>query len=55
MLGIAADAGTLEPGKRGDLVVLASDPLDDIRAVRTIRWTIKAGVPHTPEEWMQQP
>jgi imidazolonepropionase-like amidohydrolase len=55
MLGIAAVAGTLESGKRGDLVVLASDPLADIRAVRTIRWTIKAGVPHTPEEWMQQP
>jgi imidazolonepropionase-like amidohydrolase len=55
MLGITADAGTVEPGKRGDLIVLASDPLADIRAVRTIRWTVKAGVAHTPEEWMQQP
>jgi imidazolonepropionase-like amidohydrolase len=55
MLGITADAGTLEPGKRGDLIVLASDPLEDIRAFRAIRWTIKAGVPHTPEEWMRQP
>jgi imidazolonepropionase-like amidohydrolase len=55
MLGITADAGTVEPGKRGDLIVLASNPLADIRAVRTIRWTVKAGVAHTPEEWMQQP
>jgi hypothetical protein len=55
MLGISADAGTLERGKGGDLVVLAGDPMADIRAVRTIRWTVKAGVVHTPEEWMQQP
>jgi imidazolonepropionase-like amidohydrolase len=55
MLGIAADTGTVEPGKRADLVVLAGDPLADMRAVRTIRWTIKAGVVHTPEEWIQQP
>jgi imidazolonepropionase-like amidohydrolase len=55
MLGISGDAGTVERGKRGDLVVLASDPLANIRAIRTIRWTVKAGVVHTPQEWMQQP
>lgn len=26
LLGVAGDAGTLEPGKRGDIVVIAGDP-----------------------------
>ncbi|HET9948154.1 MAG TPA: amidohydrolase family protein [Longimicrobiales bacterium] len=30
------DTGTLAPGKRADLVVLAGNPLEDIRATRTI-------------------
>lgn len=55
MLGISAEAGTVEPGKRADMVVLASDPLASILAIRTIRWTVKGGVVHTPAEWMQQP
>jgi imidazolonepropionase-like amidohydrolase len=52
MLGIEADAGTVEPGKRGDLAVLRDDPLRDVRAFRTIEWTVQAGVAHTPREWM---
>lgn len=30
LLGIAADVGTVEPGKRADLLVLENDPLSDI-------------------------
>lgn len=52
MLGIETDVGVLEPGKRGDLVVLGADPLADARAFRTIRGTIKDGTARTPEEWM---
>ena len=55
MLGIAADAGTVEPGKRADLVVLAADPLENMRAIRTIGWTVKNGIARTPEQWMQEP
>lgn len=55
MLGIEGDAGTIEPGKRADMVVLAGDPLVDITAIRTIRFTVKDGVAHTPAEWMNQP
>ena len=36
LLGIAADFGTLATGKAADLLVLASNPLDDIANMRTI-------------------
>ncbi len=55
MLGVSADTGTVERGKRADLVVLGGDPLADVHAIRAIRWTVKGGVAHTPEEWIQQP
>jgi imidazolonepropionase-like amidohydrolase len=53
MLGIAGDVGTVEVGKRADLVVVRGDPLDDLRALRRVAWTIHDGVPHTPAEWME--
>ncbi|MBV9658226.1 MAG: amidohydrolase family protein [Verrucomicrobia bacterium] len=31
VIGVGADRGTLEPGKRADFLVLAANPLDDIR------------------------
>ena len=52
MLGIGAEVGTIEPGKRGDMVVLNGDPTADIRAIRAIRWTIKNGIARTPDQWM---
>jgi imidazolonepropionase-like amidohydrolase len=36
LLGIAAKRGTLRPGKRADLIVLAANPLDDITNTRSI-------------------
>jgi predicted amidohydrolase YtcJ len=53
MLGIDRDVGTVEVGKRADLLIVAGDPLADLRALRSVRWTVKEGVAHTPEEWMQ--
>jgi imidazolonepropionase-like amidohydrolase len=46
------EAGTIEPGKRADLVVLNADPLESIRNIRAVRWTIRAGrVYDAPALW----
>jgi imidazolonepropionase-like amidohydrolase len=42
-LGGAAALGTVEPGKAADLVVLASDPLASITAIRDVELVIRAG------------
>ena len=38
-----AELGTIERGKRADLVVLDANPLDQIRNIRSVRWTITGG------------
>jgi len=38
MLGLANEIGTVEVGKRADLVIVHDDPLRDLRALRTIEW-----------------
>ncbi len=52
MLGLADEIGTLEIGKRADLVIVDGDPLQDLRALRRVRWTVRNGVAHSPDEWM---
>ena len=37
------ELGTVERGKRADLAVLDANPLDAIRNIRTVRWTIADG------------
>ena len=52
MLGLAQEIGTLEPGKRADLLIVRGDPLADLRELRGVLWTVKDGVAKTPQEWM---
>jgi imidazolonepropionase-like amidohydrolase len=52
MLGLTSEIGTVEPGKRADLMIVRDDPLRDLRALRSVQWTVKNGVAHTPAEWM---
>jgi imidazolonepropionase-like amidohydrolase len=42
-LGIAAETGTLEPGRCADMIVLDEDPLTDIRALRSVRAVYRNG------------
>ena len=37
------ELGTIEKGKRADLVVLDANPLDRIQNIRSVRWTISGG------------
>jgi imidazolonepropionase-like amidohydrolase len=42
-MGIAGEAGSLEPGKRADLVVLDADPAADIANARRVRMVMRNG------------
>jgi imidazolonepropionase-like amidohydrolase len=42
-LGISAEVGTLEPGKRADLILIEGNPLDDLDVLSRVRWVIRDG------------
>jgi imidazolonepropionase-like amidohydrolase len=52
MMGLEKLIGTIEVGKRADLIVVRDDPLKDLSALKSLLWTIKDGEARTPEEWM---
>lgn len=43
-IGRSADLGSIEVGKLADLIVLNSNPLDNIRNTMDIRYVMKGGV-----------
>jgi imidazolonepropionase-like amidohydrolase len=42
-LGISPEVGTLEPGKRADLILVEGNPLDDLDVLSRVRWVIRDG------------
>jgi len=40
---LEAELGTIEKGKRADMVVLNANPIENIRNIRSVRWTISDG------------
>ena len=42
-IGLQGDVGSLEVGKLADLLVMAKDPLDDLRNTNTLRYVMKNG------------
>ena len=42
-MGLSKDTGTIEAGKRADMIVLNADPLANISNIRTLRWVIANG------------
>ena len=53
MLNLDHEIGTIEVGKKADMIVLRENPLENLAALRSIQWTIKDGMAHTPDEWMK--
>ena len=49
-LGLLGESGTVEAGKRADLIVLDADPLRDIRNTRRIRYVVLGGRIFRPDE-----
>jgi imidazolonepropionase-like amidohydrolase len=44
LIGRSKDVGRLAPGLYADLIAVAADPLDDIRALETVSFVMKGGV-----------
>ena len=53
-LGILDEVGTIEAGKRADLVVLAADPVEDIRNTRKIEYVVLAGKRFMPAQLLRR-
>jgi len=52
VMGLDQELGTVEKGKRADLILINGDPLSDIRNTRNVEWVITNGVMyHTAELW----
>jgi imidazolonepropionase-like amidohydrolase len=49
LLGLGEELGTLEPGKKADLVAVTGNPLQDIGALRDVRLVLRNGVKVWPE------
>jgi imidazolonepropionase-like amidohydrolase len=50
LLGIGEELGTLEPGKKADVVAVTGNPLQDIEALREVRLVLRGGVKVWPSE-----
>jgi len=51
-MGLEKESGTVEKGKRGDLILVNGNPLDDIRNARNVEYVVANGMMyHTAELW----
>lgn len=51
-LGLISEIGTVEVGKRAELVVLDADPTSDIRNTRRIAWVLHQGALQHPDAFL---
>jgi imidazolonepropionase-like amidohydrolase len=47
--GVEQESGSVEPGKRGDVLLLDADPLKDTHNTRRVWRTVATGVVYEPE------
>ncbi len=51
-MGFEKESGTVEKGKRGDVILVDGNPLDDIHQLRNVEYVITNGIMfHTAELW----
>jgi imidazolonepropionase-like amidohydrolase len=43
-MGVDKEVGTIEAGKRADVVILGANPLESIRNIRTVEFVVTNGV-----------
>ena len=43
MCGVGSEVGTIEPGKRADMIAVSANPLDDIQNLRPLQMVVKDG------------
>lgn len=43
LLGVSAEIGTLEPGKRADVIAVAGDPLADVTTLKSVAFVMRDG------------
>jgi imidazolonepropionase-like amidohydrolase len=51
-LGIGEQVGSVEPGKRADLIAMTDDPTATVSALRTLHWVMKDGDVCRDDAWV---
>lgn len=46
LLGISGEAGSIEPGKRADVIAVSGDPLADVTVLKSVTFVMKDGKVH---------